>query len=99
MQEKTSRLNRTSISILIIIGIWLAGVIVDRAWFVLDNSVPAWDQADYLNGAMNYWRALQNPEWFNGNWWHQLWLLSSKIPPGTYILTAPFLQEIGRAHV
>ncbi|PSO47634.1 MAG: phospholipid carrier-dependent glycosyltransferase [Cyanobacteria bacterium SW_9_44_58] len=95
MQEKTSRLNRTSISILIIIGIWLAGVIVDRAWFVLDNSVPAWDQADYLNGAMNYWRALQNPEWFNGNWWHQLWLLSSKIPPGTYILTAPFLQVFG----
>ena len=95
MQHKTSRLNRTSISILILIGIWVAGVIIDRAWFFLDHSVPAWDQADYLNGAMNYWRALQNPDWFNGNWWHQLWLLSSKIPPGTYILTAPFLQIFG----
>jgi 4-amino-4-deoxy-L-arabinose transferase-like glycosyltransferase len=78
-----------------LILIWLAGVMIDRAWFFLDQSVPAWDQADYLNGAMNYWHALQTPEWFNPHWWEQLWLLSSKIPPGTYILTAPFLQIFG----
>lgn len=80
---------------LILIFIWLAGVIIDRAWFFLDQGVPAWDQADYLNGAMNYWQALQNPQWFNGNWWEQLWLLSSKIPPGTYLLTVPFLKVFG----
>ena len=88
-------LKKTSNHILILTLIWLTGVILDRAWFFLDHSVPAWDQADYLNGAINYWHALQTPEWFNGNWWEQLWLLSSKIPPGTYILTAPFLNVFG----
>jgi len=95
MQSKRSTLNQTYFFLLIIFFIWLAGVILDRAWFFLDESVPAWDQADYLNGAMNYWHALQSPEWFNSNWWEQLWLLSSKIPPGTYILTAPFLDIFG----
>ena len=47
---------------LLILGIiWLAGALCDRLWFALDRSVPAWDQADYLNGAMNYWQALQAP--------------------------------------
>jgi len=79
----------------LILLIWLVGVVIDRIWFALDQGVPAWDQADYLNGAMNYWHALQTPEWFNPNWWEALWLLSSKIPPGTYILTAPFLEIFG----
>lgn len=81
---------------LIILGIiWLAGAICDRIWFALDNSVPAWDQADYLNGSLNYWHALQNPQWFNGEWWRSFWLLSNKIPPLNYILTVPFLNLFG----
>ncbi|NER33357.1 MAG: phospholipid carrier-dependent glycosyltransferase [Oscillatoria sp. SIO1A7] len=68
--------------------IWLLGALCDRLWFALDRSVPAWDQADYLTGAANYWRSLQNPHWLDGDWWQSLWLLSSKIPPGTYIATA-----------
>jgi 4-amino-4-deoxy-L-arabinose transferase-like glycosyltransferase len=72
--------------------IWLGGVLVDRLWFNLDHSIPAWDQADYLNGALNYHRALENPQWFNLNWWRELWLLSPKIPPLTYLLTVPFLH-------
>jgi len=75
--------------------IWLAGVISDRLWFTLDNTPPAWDQADYLNGVMNYWRALQTPEWFNSEWRRNFWLLSSKIPPFTYILTAGFVHFFG----
>jgi 4-amino-4-deoxy-L-arabinose transferase-like glycosyltransferase len=77
---------------LIILGIiWLMGLIIDRIWFGLDKSVPAWDQADYLNGAMIYGNALQTPDFFNYKWWRNFWLLSNKIPPLTYILTAPFL--------
>ena len=80
----------------LILGIiWLAGGVCDRFWFALDNSVPAWDQADYLNGAMNYWQALQNPQWFDGEWWQSFWLQSSKIPPLTYIITVPFLHYFG----
>ena len=75
--------------------IWLAGGMIDRLWFALDHSVPAWDQADYLNGALNYWNALQQPEWFNIDWWRSFWLLSNKIPPLHYILTVPFLNIFG----
>ncbi|MEQ9483501.1 tetratricopeptide repeat protein [Coleofasciculus sp. F4-SAH-05] len=76
--------------------IWLASALCDRLWFVLDNSVPAWDQADYLTGSLNYWQALQHPEWFSGEWWTNLWQLSSKIPPFTYIATAIIQQFFGR---
>ena len=81
--------------LIILAIIWLAVVICDRVWFFLDNSVPAWDQADYLNGALNYWHALQNPQWFDGDWWRSFWLLSNKIPPLHYILTTPFINIWG----
>lgn len=74
--------------VLILVTIWLVGAVCDRLWFALDESVPAWDQADYLTGALNYWQALQSPEWFSSQWWTSLWQLSSKIPPGTYLATA-----------
>ncbi len=79
---------------LLILGlIWLAGAFCDRIWFSLDRSIPAWDQADYLTGSLNYWQALQDPQWLNGEWWQSFWLLSSKIPPLTYVATA-ILQNI-----
>ncbi|MEQ9354757.1 tetratricopeptide repeat protein [Coleofasciculus chthonoplastes] len=76
--------------------IWLASALCDRLWFALDNSVPGWDQADYLTGSLNYWQALQHPEWFSGEWWTNLWQLSSKIPPFTYIATAIIQHIVGR---
>ena len=77
---------------LVILGlIWLGGAVCDRLWYALDRSVPAWDQADYLNGVLNYWEALQNPQWLSGEWWRSFWLLSNKIPPLNYILTAPLM--------
>ena len=79
----------------ILFGIWLLGVAIDRLWFALDRAVPTWDDADYLTGSMNYWQALQHPHWFSGQWWTQMWLLSSKIPPLTYISTTPFLDRFG----
>ncbi|MGB3638442.1 MAG: glycosyltransferase family 39 protein [Rivularia sp. (in: cyanobacteria)] len=79
--------------LLILTTIWLFGAICDRVWFFFDKSVPSWDQADYLTGSLNYLQALQNPDLLNGEWWHNLWLLSSKIPPFTYIFTA-FIQHI-----
>ncbi len=82
-------------SLLVLGLIWLVGAGSDRLWFALDRSVPAWDQADYLTGALNYWRALQHPLWFDGEWWTRLWMLSSKVPPLTYILTAFFLNLFG----
>ena len=81
---------------LVILGlIWLMGAICDRFWYALDHSVPAWDQADYLNGVLNYAEALQTPQWLSGEWWRSFWLLSNKIPPLNYILTAPLVNLFG----
>jgi len=79
-----------------LVAIWLATALCDRLWFSLDQSVPAWDQADYLTGSLNYWQALQHPQWLSGQWWDSFWQLSSKIPPLTYIATAMSQQVFGR---
>lgn len=81
---------------LIFLGlIWLIGALIDRIWFAIDRSIPAWDQADYLNGVVNYWEILQQPNWFSGEWWRQFWLISPKIPPLHYVLTSPFFTLFG----
>jgi 4-amino-4-deoxy-L-arabinose transferase-like glycosyltransferase len=72
---------------LILLLIWGFGAICDRIWLSLDNSIPGWDQSDYLTGTLNYWRALQNIQLSSNEWWQSFWLLSSKIPPLTYIIT------------
>ncbi len=84
--------------LLILTTIWLLGAICDRYWFFLDKSIPEWDQADYLTGTLNYLQALQNPDLLNGEWWQGLWLLSSKIPPLTYIVTAWIQDVYGKGH-
>ncbi len=75
--------------------IWLVGAVGDRVWFALDHSVPAWDEAQYLTGSLNYWRALQYPQWFSSEWWTSFWHLSAKIPPLTYITAAVFQNFFG----
>ena len=81
---------------LLLAGLWLIGACIDRLWFALDRSVPSWDPADYLTGALNYWQALQTPQWLSGAWWTDLWQLSSKVPPLTYIATVPWFNLLGR---
>jgi 4-amino-4-deoxy-L-arabinose transferase-like glycosyltransferase len=80
---------------LILLVIWGLGAICDRIWLSLDNSIPAWDQADYLTGTLNYLTALQNPQFGNYEWWQSFWLQSSKIPPLTYIVTGIFQGILG----
>lgn len=79
----------------IVVTVWAIGFVVDRVWFWVDRSVPAWDQAEYLTGAMNFWRAFQQPSWFSHEWWTSVWLLTSKIPPLVYLITTPFIQIFG----
>ena len=75
-------------NLLILLLIWLAGVVVDRIWFACDRSVPDWDRAEYLTSSLNYWRALQQPQWFNSDWWIDFWQLSTKVPPLAQIAAA-----------
>ncbi|MBR8831661.1 MAG: phospholipid carrier-dependent glycosyltransferase [Chlorogloea purpurea SAG 13.99] len=92
MEEKTGQWLK---GLGVIALIWLGGVIIDRIWFAVDHTIPAWDQAEHLNGAIQYWEALQKPRWFDSHWWRNLWLLSPKVPPLTYILTVPFFHLSG----
>ena len=61
--------------------IWVLSTLVDRLWWMLQTGVPAWDQADYLNSAMDHGRALGLLP--GGSWqgWPALLDLSPKIPP------------------
>jgi 4-amino-4-deoxy-L-arabinose transferase-like glycosyltransferase len=54
---------------------------VDRLWWSLQGGVPAWDQADYLNSALDHGRAFGLLK--GGSWqaWNALLDLSPKIPP------------------
>jgi len=76
-------------------GMWLLAAGGDRLWHILDRGVPAWDPADYLTGALNYWQAIQTAHWLSGEWWNSLWLLSAKLPPLLYLATVPFLDLFG----
>ncbi|GET36590.1 glycosyltransferase family 39 protein [Microseira wollei] len=76
--------------------IWLVGAACDRIWFAFDHDIPAWDQADYLTGTLNYWQALQNPQWFSPQWWTSFWQITTKVPPLTYIATAIIQNLFGR---
>lgn len=61
--------------------IWVLATVADRAWLAADQAIPAWDQADYLNSAVDHGRALgvlPGGEWTG---WRELLLLSPKIPP------------------
>jgi len=80
---------------LILTGLWLFGVLCDRVWFMVDQSVPAWDQAQYLTDSLLFQQILQQPQWLSGQWWTHFWQLSPKFAPLTFILTVPFLNIFG----
>ncbi len=75
--------------------LWLASLVIDRLWFAFDQSMPAWDQADYLNGALGYWHMFQDGNRFTADWWQQFWVAAPKIPPLTYLFTLPFFAIFG----
>ncbi|MEB3311865.1 MAG: phospholipid carrier-dependent glycosyltransferase [Snowella sp.] len=93
---KEPQKNLTNPQIGLFLGlIWLISNLCDRVWLALDQSVPAWDQSNHLTFALEYLRALQNPDFFNGDWWRQFWMLSTKYPPLTYLMSVPFQQIFG----
>ena len=61
--------------------IWLLSTLIDRLWWSNHGGLPAWDQADYLNSALDHGRALAVLP--GGSWqgWGSLLDLSPKIPP------------------
>lgn len=62
-------------------ALWALATAADRLWLALDRRLPSWDQADYLNSAVDHGRALGLLP--PGSWrgWLALLDLSPKIPP------------------
>ena len=69
--------------------IWLLASAVDRLWWTQQSGVPAWDQADYLNSALDHGRALGLLPGGGWNGWLALLDLSPKIPVSYTHLTLP----------
>ena len=61
--------------------LWILSTAADRLWWLRHGGLPAWDQADYLNSALDHGRALGLLP--GGAWqgWQALLDLSPKIPP------------------
>ena len=77
--------------------IWLAATAVDRLWWTFQTGVPAWDQADYLNSALDHGRALGLLP--GGSWqgWQALLDLSPKIPPLASLVNGSVMAVSGDA--
>ena len=62
-------------------ALWALATAADRLWLASDLRLPSWDQADYINSAVDHGRALGllSPGTWGG--WEALLDLSPKIPP------------------
>lgn len=69
---------------------------MDRLWLGLDQRLPAWDQADYLNSAVDHGRALGLLS--GGGWqgWRALLDLSPKIPPLASLVNGSVMAAAGQ---
>ena len=77
--------------------IWVLSTVVDRLWWTQQSGVPAWDQADYLNSALDHGRALGLLP--GGGWdgWSALLDLSPKIPPLASLVNGTVMAVSGDA--
>ncbi|MFO0037331.1 MAG: glycosyltransferase family 39 protein [Synechococcaceae cyanobacterium] len=77
-------------------GLWLLSTALDRVWLGLDARLPAWDQADYLNSAVDHGRALGLLA--GGGWpgWAGLLDLSPKIPPLASLVNGTMMAVAGQ---
>ncbi|MBO1060469.1 MAG: hypothetical protein HEQ14_05930 [Aphanizomenon flos-aquae CP01] len=48
---------------IILLTIWLIGLLIDRTWFFLDESIPSYDQSAHLTGALHHCGS-----WYSLNW-------------------------------
>ncbi|MEN9860082.1 MAG: hypothetical protein RLZZ515_564 [Cyanobacteriota bacterium] len=82
---------------LLLLAIWILATASDRSWLHSDQRLPAWDQADYLNSAIDHGRALGLLP--GGGWlgWHGLLDLSPKIPPLASLVSGSVMAVAGES--
>ncbi|MBD2353226.1 glycosyltransferase family 39 protein [Tolypothrix sp. FACHB-123] len=91
--------SRMSKDYLILVIIWSIGLIIDRLWFFLDDSIPSYDQSAHLTTALHHFRIFHNFHIFSRDWWLSLWQLTpSYRAPFVYICTVPFFFLFGKGY-
>ncbi len=78
-----------------VVFIWLLSTVLDRLWWHNFTGLPSWDQADYLNSALDHGRALGVIQ--GGAWkgWDSLLDLSPKIPPLASLINGSVIAIAG----
>ena len=80
-----------------VLFIWILSTLVDRIWWDFYSNTPSWDQADYLNNALDHARALS---FMGGDGlvnFSSLLDLSPKIPPLASIVNGAIIAFSGDA--
>src|SRR5689334_15160011 len=91
--------NQVKKDYLILVIIWFIGLVIDRLWFFLDESIPSYDQSAHLTTALHHYRIFQNFHPFSSDWWLSLWQLTpSYRAPFLYICTVPFFFLFGKGY-
>ena len=77
--------------------VWVVATVADRLWWSHHAGLPSWDQADYLNSALDHGRALGFVA--GGGWqgWNALLDLSPKIPPLASLVNGTVMAVAGDA--
>lgn len=79
-------------------ALWLLATVADRLWLAADQRLPAWDQADYLNSAIDHGRVLGwLPAGSGWQGWDALLDLSPKIPPLASLVSAAVMHAAGES--
>jgi 4-amino-4-deoxy-L-arabinose transferase-like glycosyltransferase len=80
----------------ILLGLWLAGLLLDGLWLQRHGQPPAWDQGEHLSRAMGVWQVLGEAAPFDPLWWQRLWAETPTYRgPFTYLVTAPVFSLLG----
>ncbi len=97
MSLKKSINHSKSFFWLSVLFIWIISILIDRVWWSLCSTTPSWDQADYLNSAIDHARALSflGGDGFAGI--NSFLDLSPKIPPLASIVNGLIIAFVGDA--
>jgi 4-amino-4-deoxy-L-arabinose transferase-like glycosyltransferase len=80
-----------------ILFIWILSTISDRIWWNFYSNTPSWDQADYLNSALDHARALSFLGVDGASDFSSLLDKSPKIPPLASIINGAVIAFAGDA--
>ncbi len=82
---------------ILVLFIWIVATFADRIWWNFYSNTPSWDQADYLNSALDHARALSFIDGDGASDFRSLLDNSPKIPPLASIINGAVIAFAGDA--